>query len=339
MLVMLAAVIAFALILFQKKGTEKVSSAFAPIMFIWFCFLGIFGFIYIMQYPHVLVALNPYYALHFLFSHGFLGFFTLSEVILCATGGEALYADMGHMRRRPITQAWVFVFIALALNYIGQASFLIQHPHTKNILFGMIFHQAPVLYIPFLILSVLATVIASQAMITGIFSIVYQAINVRLLPMLRISYTSDKIKEQIYIGTINWFLLIFVILIMFIFKDSDKLAAAYGLAVTGAMVLAGIMMIMIFYIRKNYIKMFATVFATFVAGVFFSSTLLKIPYGGYWSLILSCIPLSIILIYTLGQKRMFSKLNPVRKDDFLDLYRHEYKNMSKIDGTALYLLH
>jgi len=121
LLVMLAAVIAFVLILIQKKGTEKVAAAFAPIMFIWFCFLGIFGLIYILQYPRVLVAVNPYYALHFLFSHGFLGFFTLSEVILCATGGEALYADMGQMKRRPITQAWIFVFIALALNYIGQA--------------------------------------------------------------------------------------------------------------------------------------------------------------------------------------------------------------------------
>ena len=338
MLVVFAALIALLLILFQKRGTEKVAGAFAPIMFIWFCFLGIFGFIYILQYPTALNALNPYYGLHFLFTNGFLGFFTLSEVILCATGGEALYADMGHMKRRPITQAWGFVFVALALNYMGQASFLIQHPKTQNILFGMIYNQAPVLYIPFLILSIFATIIASQAMITGIFSIVYQAINVRLLPMLNIKYTSDKIKEQIYIGSVNWFLLVFVIIIMFVFQNSDRLAAAYGLAVTGAMVLAGIMMIMIFYFQRKMVKLAATVFATFVATVFFSSTLLKIPSGGYWSIILSCIPLSIILVYTFGQKRMFRNLNPVLKDDFLDIYNHEYPEMSKIKGTAIFLV-
>ena len=338
LLVCVAAVIAVALFFIQKKGSEKVAGLFAPVMLIWFLMLFGFGLIYVLKYPAVFRAVNPYYGLNFLFHGGFLGFFTLSEVILCATGGEALYADMGHLKRRPITQAWVFVFIALLFNYLGQAAFLIENPHTKNILFGMVYTQASFIYIPFLILSVFATVIASQAMITGIFSIVYQAVNVRLLPMLRVSYTSDKLKGQIYIGSVNWFLLVLVVLIMFVFKDSDKLAAAYGLSVTGAMVFAGIMMIMIFYLRRNMIKLFATVFATFVALVFFMSTLLKIPSGGYWSIILSAIPLTIILIYTLGQKRMFRKLNPVAKDNFLKVYNRKFSKSAQIDGTALYLI-
>ena len=338
MLVIFAALIAVLLFLYQKRGTEKVAKTFAPIMVVWFIFLAVSGVIYIAQYPAVLKALNPYYGVDFLFTHGFKGFFTLSEVILCATGGEALYADMGQMKRRPITQAWVLVFAALVLNYLGQASFLIQHPKTQNILFGMIYNQFPMLYIPFLVLSILATIIASQAMITGIFSIVYQAINVRLLPMLNIKFTSDKIKEQIYIGSINWFLLVFIVMIMLIFKQSDKLAAAYGLAVTGAMVIASVLMIMIFAIQKRRIFMCIAIFAVVLEATFFSAALMKIPYGGYWSVILSCIPLSMILIYTNGQKHLFARLNPVMKDDFLRVYNCEYPNMNKIDDTAIYLV-
>ena len=337
-LVLIAVIIAVILFLFQRIGTNKVAFAFAPIMLIWFLALLISGFLYFIQEPWIIKAVSPYYAVRFFCDHGFIGFLTLSEVILCATGGEALYADMGQLKRRPITRAWCFVFICLLFNYMGQAVYMIKNPHAKNILFGMIAHQAGVLYIPFLILSIFATVIASQAMITGIFSIVYQAINTRLMPTLKIDYTSDKIREQIYIPTVNWFLLISVVFIMFLFQSSDKLAAAYGLAVTGAMVFAGIMMIMIFRITKHWIKFSCTIFVTAIISVFFVSTLFKIPSGGFWSLILSCIPLSIILIFTFGQRKLFKTMKPVKLKYFLSAYNKAYSKLNKIKGTALYMI-
>ncbi|NTU43710.1 MAG: potassium transporter Kup, partial [Nitrospirales bacterium] len=153
LLILIAGVIAICLFLVQRKGTERVAGAFGPIMVIWFLSLAASGVISIIRVPEVLKAVNPWYALKFLGEHGVAGFFILSEVILCATGGEALYADMGHLGRMPIIKAWSFVFVALLLNYLGQGAFLIRHPDAKNVLFGMIFDQAQALYVPFLILS------------------------------------------------------------------------------------------------------------------------------------------------------------------------------------------
>ena len=337
-LVIIAACIAIILLYYQKRGTEKIAKTFAPIMLIWFMSLFLYGAYYVFQSPWIFKAINPLYGLKFLFNHGFLGFFILSAVILCATGGEALYADMGHMKRRPITLAWCFVFIALIFSYLGQGVYLLESHATYNILFGMVFNLTEVLYIPFLILSVFASIIASQSMITGIFSIVYQAINVKIMPLLKVDYTSSEIKGQIYIGVINWFLLISILIILVVFKSSAHLASAYGLAVTGAMFFAGIMMIMIFFIKKQYIKFFLTIIVTSIAGVFFASTMFKVPAGGYWSIILSLIPLSIILIYTQGQKRLFRKMKPVPLDRFLIGYNEAYNVLSKIKGAAIFLV-
>lgn len=338
LLILLASIIAIVLLSYQRKGTDKVAKTFSPIMIIWFLSLFCYGFIYLIHAPWVLKCINPWYGVSFLFNHGFLGFFTLSEVILCATGGEALYADMGHLGRKPITLAWCFVLIALLINYMGQGAYMIQNHVSHNLLFGMVFYQTPFLYIPFLILSIMATVIASQAMISGIFSIAYQAINLRILPLMRIDFTSAKIKGQIYISSINWFLLFFIVVVILEFKDSSSLAAAYGLAVTGAMFLAGIMMAMIFFIRKQYIKWFCTLFVTVIVGLFFASTMLKIPYGGYWSILLACIPMTIIIIYMQGQKRLFKLMNPIPLDRFLLCYNEAYRDLTKIKGTALYLV-
>ena len=172
-LIAIACLIAIVLFSFQRKGTEKVAGAFGPLMILWFSSLFVSGTLSILQVPSVLKAVNPYYAVNFFVENGIAGFFVLSEVILCATGGEALYADMGHLGRRPIIRAWYFVFVALVINYLGQGAFLIQHPGAKNVLFEMIFHQGQMLYVPFLVLSIMATVIASQAMISGMFSIFY----------------------------------------------------------------------------------------------------------------------------------------------------------------------
>lgn len=335
-LVIIAGLIAILLFTFQKKGTEKVAWAFGPLMVLWFLSIAASGFVSILHVPSVLGAINPYYALKFLSENGIAGFFLLSQVILCATGGEALYADMGHLGKLPIIRAWYFVFIALLLNYLGQGAYIIQHPEAKSVLFEMIFHQAQVLYIPFLVLSIFATIIASQAMISGMFSIVYQGITTRVLPMLKVDYTSRILQSQIYIGTTNWILLISVLFVMFEFKESHSLAAAYGLAVTGTMTLTGIMMTWIFYLKNKMSKFTLALLVTFVDIAFLLSSLHKIPYGGYWSLFLAIIPFSIIMIYTKGQKRLSEALKPMDLDDFLKEYNNTYKNITKIKGTALF---
>lgn len=335
-LVFIAALIAIILFGVQKKGTEKVAGAFGPLMFLWFMSLAVSGIVSIIQVPSVLKAINPYYAIIFLLENGIAGFFVLSQVILCATGGEALFADMGQLGRLPIVRAWKFVFVALLLNYLGQGAYVIKHPGTKSVLFEMIFQQAHILYIPFLILSIIATVIASQAMISGMFSIVYQGITTRILPMLKVDYTSRKLQSQIYIDSANWFLLFSVLMVMFIFKESKSLAAAYGLAVTGDMVLTGIMMSWIFYLRKKMSKFTIAIFITIIDMAFLLSSLHKLPSGGYWSIILALIPFSIIMIYTSGQKKLGAALSPMMLDDFLKKYNECYKNMPKIKGTALF---
>jgi len=230
-LVFVAALITIGLFYFQKRGTERVAGAFGPIMMIWFITLSVTGFASLVHAPQVLVAFNPVYAVSFFIEHGIAGFFILSQVVLCATGGEALFADMGHLGKDPIRRAWFFVFIALCLNYLGQGAFLLTHPDAENILFEMAFSQAPFLYLPFLFLTIVATIIASQAVITGIFSIVYQGITTHILPLLKIEYTSSELRTQIYIDSVNWFLCIAVLFVLFLFGYSERLAGAYGLAV------------------------------------------------------------------------------------------------------------
>jgi KUP system potassium uptake protein len=337
-LIIIASIVAILLFAFQRKGTEKVAGAFGPLMLLWFLSLSIFGIISIVQFPSVVKAINPYYAFKFLVENGIAGFFVLSEVILCATGGEALYADMGHLGRRPIVNAWYFVLVALLLNYLGQGAFVIQHPEAKNVLFGMVFYHAQIVYIPFLILSIIATVIASQALISGMFSIVYQGITTHVMPLFRVDYTSAELRSQIYIGFVNWFLLISVLFIMFEFRESHRLAAAYGLAVTGTMTLTGIMMTWIFYLRGRVFMTLISLLVTFVDIVFLLSNTFKIPYGGYWSLIIASIPLCTILLYTSGQKKLYRSFKAMDLDVFLERYKLAYKGMNKIKGTALFFL-
>jgi KUP system potassium uptake protein len=284
----------------------------------------------------VLKAINPCYGIHFLAKNGLAGFFVLSEVTLCATGGEALYADMGHLGREPIVRAWYIVFFALILNYLGQGAFLIHHPETRNILFGMVFFQANLMYVPFLILSIIATVIASQAMISGMFSIVYQGITTRIMPMLKIDYTSTERQSQIYIGFTNWFLLMSVLFIMVQFQQSVRLGAAYGLAVIGTMAITGIMMTWIFWLRNQKWQSLLSLLIFLITSVYFLSCTMKIPHGGFWSLIIASIPLGVIILYREGQRRLYNALRPMAMGTFLTGYRELYQKMSKIKGCALF---
>ena len=336
-LILIAAVIAMGLFAFQSRGTDKVAGAFGPVMLVWFLSLAISGLISVATMPEILKSVNPYYAFQFLRENGTAGFFVLSEVILCATGGEALYADMGHLGKKPILHAWYFVFAAVLLNYMGQGIFALQHPETKSLLFGMIQYQAPYFYIPFLILTVLATIIASQAIISGAFSIVYQGITTRIMPLLKVFYTSSQMKAQIYIPVVNWGLLCAVILMMLIFQKSENLAAAYGMAVTGSMTITSLMMILVFaHIKKMKWKLPIAIVVSSIAFTYFISTLSKIPHGAYWSFILASIPFIAILVWTKGQKRLFNSLRPLELKTFLVSYEQIYAKGRNIAGTALF---
>jgi len=336
-IILIAAAIAILLFIFQFKGTDKVAKAFGPIMLVWFASLTLSGVLSLTTFPGILAAVSPHYAIMFLAKNGLAGFFVLSEVILCATGGEALYADMGHLGRKPVKRAWHFVFVALVLNYMGQGAFVLQHPDTKNTLFGMVQSQSALLYVPFLVLTIMATVIASQALISGVFSIVYQGITTRILPLFKVDYTSHHLKSQIYIGAVNWLLLALVIMIMLIFKKSDNLAAAYGLAVTGTMTITGIMMIMIFSRTKKKWKVPVALFVTLIDATFLASNLHKLPAGGYWSLILASLPLAAILIWTKGQRALYRALKPLDMETYLMSYEQIYRK-GHIAGTGLFFV-
>jgi KUP system potassium uptake protein len=336
LLIAIAAIIAVVLFIFQFKGTDKVAKAFGPLMVVWFIALTLSGLISIADHPEIVKAVSPWYGFRFLVDNGLPGFFILSEVILCATGGEALYADMGHLGRKPIIHAWYFVFVALVINYLGQGAFIITHPEATNILFGMVRSEVELLYIPFLILTVIATIIASQALISGVFSIVYQGITTRIMPLMKVDYTSSNLKSQIYIGSVNWFLLILVIFIMLVFRKSENLAAAYGLAVTGTMTITGIMMVMIFARTTKKWKVPIAVLVTLIDFAFLIANLNKLPHGGYWSIILAAIPFATILVWTYGQKALYKALRPLDLETFLISYEQIFFKNRNIPGTGLF---
>jgi KUP system potassium uptake protein len=335
-LMIIAGLIAIILFAFQAKGTEKVAWAFGPVMVLWFIALAGTGLIEILSTPAVLGAISPLYGINYLLNNGIAGFFILSSVILCATGGEALYADMGHLGREPIIRAWYLVFIALAINYMGQGAYLMAHNPSKNILFEMVFSDLTILYIPFLVLSIAATIIASQAMISGIFSIVYQGITTRIMPLLRIEFTSPHLRSQIYIDVVNWMLLFAVLLVIAIFKTANSLTHAYGLAVSGTMAITGILIAWILILRGDLPRTLVAIGVLIVDIVFLLSNFHKIPAGGYWSLFIAFIPFCMILIFINGQKKLAQKLSPVPIEEFLNRFTGVYRSVSRISGTALY---
>lgn len=337
-ILLIAAVIAIGLFLIQKKGSDRVAWLFGPVMALWFVTLAITGIISIISAPQVLFALSPTFAIHFILENGWASLVVMSAVILCVTGGEALYADMGHLGREPIVKGWMIVFPALILSYFGQGAYVLMTDETHNVLFSMINHISPVIYIPFLILSVCATIIASQAMISGMFSIVYQGMVTRIFPKMKIEYTSPELRSQIYIDAVNWMLLIAVLVVMFEFKSSENLASAYGLAVSGSMMISAIMMTIIFFIRREPVKMLCAGGLIVIDFFFFIATLLKIPHGAYFSFILAAIPLVLTITFIRGQDRLHELLQPIRFEEFLPRYTESYASLNKVRGTALYFI-
>ena len=283
-------------------------------------------------------AINPWYGINFMLHHGWTGFFVLSEVILCATGGEALYADMGHMGRKPILAAWALVFTALLLCYMGQTAFLIHHPDTNNVLFEMIHSQASWLYAPFLVLSLLATIIASQSLISGIFSIMYQCMATHVMPLFKVDYTSREMHSQIYIASVNWALFVAVSLVVIGFQESHRLAAAYGLAVTGTMTITGILMVWIFHLRKRPWLCAAAFGICILDVIYLVANFYKLPHGGYWSLVIAMIPLAVILIYTQGQKAVYQRMVPMDRESFIKEFTKERREGHTIKGTGIFFL-
>jgi len=337
-LLLIASAIAIGLFLIQRRGSDRVAWAFGPVMAIWFLTLTVTGIISIISAPQVLFALNPIFAVQFILQNSWASLIVLSAVILCVTGGEALYADMGHLGREPIIKGWVIVFPALVLSYLGQGAFVLMTDNTHNVLFAMIHHISPALYIPFLLLSICATVIASQAMISGMFSIVYQGMTTRIFPKMKVEYTSPELRSQIYIDAVNWMLLLAILVVMFEFGSSENLASAYGLAVSGSMMISAIMMTIIFFLKKEPFKMACAALLIVLDFFFFLATLLKIPHGAYFSFILAAIPLILTIAFIRGQDRLHELVRPIPLDEFIPRYRESYATLNKIRGTALYFV-
>jgi KUP system potassium uptake protein len=336
LIVLIACIICVLLFAFQRKGTETVSVIFGPIMVLWFLLLAGSGLFWLSKDPSVLKAINPWYALAFMYHNKWRAFFVLSKVILCATGGEALYADMGHLGRMPIIRAWIFAFIVLIINYLGQGAFILQNTTHTKIFYEMILHIIPQFYVAFLILSMFATIIASQAMISGIFSIVYQGITTNIMPKLKIDYTSRKLRSQIYIPFINWSLMALALFAILEFKKSENLANAYGFAATVTMTITSFMLICIFFLKGQWIKTGVSIFVWIINGIYLLSCATKIPYGAYWSIIIAMIPLSLIIIYTTGKKRLYQSLRPILLTHFIEQFETARSTTNIIRGTSVF---
>ena len=326
------------LFVIQAKGTGKVGKIFSPIMIFWFSLLSVLGVINIAETPSVLMAINPYYALHILFELGWHGFLILGAVVLAITGAEALYADMGHFGLKPIRYAWFgFVFPALLLNYFGQGALLINHPEAIQNPFYLL---APTwaLY-PLLILSTFATVIASQAVISGAFSVTRQAVQLGYCPRMKILHTSGEAMGQVYVPAVNWMLMVSVFILVLTFKSSSALASAYGIAVTGTMIVDTILASIIFKELWNWNKptRFSFLGAFLIVDIaFLSSNSLKIPTGGWLPLVIACILFFILTTWIKG-RGLVNQYMEARRTLFEDFEAKNTKDFATVDGTAIYL--
>jgi len=335
-IVSLTCLITILLFSVQAKGVDKIAKSFGPIMLIWFTSLFIFGAYYVINNPSIFKAVNPIYGINLLLSNGFVSLLILSDVILCATGGEALYADMGHLGGKSIRVAWIFIFIALVMNYFGQGAYLLQAGSAFQILFSSVNNLSPVLYFPFLILALLATVIASQAMISAVMSLVFQGINLRIFPLMKIKYTSSELRTQIYIGSVNWMLLIAVLFMVLIFKSSENLSAAYGFAVTATMTISAIFMVWIFWNRGMKLKLFLSIFVLAFDLIYLVAVFTKIPVGGYWSLIIAFLITLTIRIWVKGSDTLRKKFRSLDLDIFITSFEQIYSSESILKGEAVY---
>jgi len=333
-----AVVILLALFAIQSKGTAAIGHLFGPVMLVWFVTIAVMGISGIVQHPSVFAALNPVHGLSYLFSNGATGFWVLGAVFLCVTGAEALYADMGHFGRRPIKLAWyAIVFPSLILNYAGQAALVLEGAPTD----GNIFYRLcpEVLLLPLIVLATVATIIASQSIITGAFSMTRQAIQLGWLPRLAIRQTSSDGYGQIYVGVVNWLLMIVTVGLTIGFGKSDNLASAYGIAVSLTMLMTSALLFIAMREIWNWSLWAAgSVAACFLVidSAFFLANLTKIGEGGYVPLLLAICVYGVMWIWHRGSEavaaRMHEALIPV--PEFMA--RIAAKNIPRVPGTAVF---
>jgi len=334
-----AVTILLALFAIQSQGTARIGKAFGPVMFVWFVAMALMGLLGILQHPTVFAALDPRYALAYLFSNGISGFLVLGGVFLSVTGAEALYADMGHFGRGPIRLSWfAIVFPSLILNYAGQAALVLDGGSTDGNIFYRLCPQP--LLIPLIVLATMATIIASQSIITGAFSMTRQAIQLGWLPRLQIKQTSSEGYGQIYVGVVNFLLMIVTIGLTIGFGKSDNLAAAYGIAVSLTMLITSALL----FIAMREIWGWSLIAAGSVAafflvidGAFFLANLTKIAEGGYVPLLLAIAVYAVMWIWHRGAAavlaRMHESLIPI--PDFMAKIRSD--NVPRVSGTAVFL--
>jgi len=326
------------LFIIQAKGTGNVGRIFAPIMVFWFGSLAVMGVVNMIHHPEVLMAVNPYYAIHLLFELGFEGFVIMGAIVLAITGAEALYADMGHFGLKPIRYAWFgFVFPALLLNYFGQGALLIDRPDAIQNPFYLL---APnwALY-PLLILSTMATVIASQAVISGAFSVTRQAIQLGYCPRMNILHTSDDEKGQVYVPAVNWLLMVAVFILVLSFQSSSALASAYGIAVTGTMIVDTVLAYIVIQALWQWSKTTSTVFLSsflVIDFLFLSSNSLKIPTGGWLPLVVATVLFLIITTWIKGRALLHDYLEE-KHVLFEELEKELTEKLVTVEGTAIYL--
>ncbi|HEY8334975.1 MAG TPA: potassium transporter Kup [Tardiphaga sp.] len=335
----LTVVILVVLFSVQRIGTAKVASAFGPVMIAWFITLALMGLYHISDDPSVLAAINPYYAIRFMFTHGEIGLVTLGAVFLAVTGGEALYADLGHFGRKPIQSGWFFfVLPALLINYFGQGALVLSDPSTIENTFYRMVPEA--VLVPLIILATAATVIASQAVITGAYSLVRQAVQLGLLPRFEVRYTSETHAGQIYLPRVNRLLLIGVLLLVMLFRTSSGLASAYGIAVSTTMVADGIMGFVVIWKLWNWKA--ATAAAVIVPFVvvdmtFFSANFLKLLEGAWVPLMFGLCMTVVIWTWRRGAAILISKTRRIEVP-LVDLIKSLEKRPPHIvKGTAVFL--
>jgi KUP system potassium uptake protein len=335
----LSVAILIALFVAQSKGTGAVGRVFGPIIIVWFLALGVLGVLHIFAAPAVLQALNPLHALRFFAANGWQGFVTLSAVFLAVTGGEALYADLGHFGRAPISRAWFrLVLPALTLNYFGQGALLLVDPTAIQNPFYLL---APSwLLAPLIVLATAATIIASQAVISGVFSVASQALNLGYLPRLRIVHSSPAAIGQIYVPSVNWVLLVGSVLLVVGFGSSEALAGAYGIAVSATMLLAGIMILVFGYIhqREHRIATLTLLVAiSLVDLAFFCANSLRVFEGGWIPVVLGLAVYTLMATWREGRRLL--NWNVAREQsstaDFLKGLEREPPH--RIAGSAVYL--
>lgn len=324
----------------EKFGTGKIGAIFGPIMLIWFVIIGYLGLLEIIDKPSILKALDPIYGINFLINYSGVSIAILGAIVLAITGGEALYSDMGHFGRRPIKFSWfLIVFPALLLNYFGQGALLIADPKTID---NPFYRLAPEwALIPLIILASCATIIASQAVISGVFSITSQAVQLGYIPRLRIKHTSTQEFGEVYLSKINLFLFAGVVLLILGFKSSENLAHAYGISVTGAMLVDTILAsYLLITIRKWNKLIFIPVFLVLliIDVVFLSSNLIKFFEGGWFPIVIAAGLLTIMLSWIVGRDRMLAARwqGSIKLNNFISQIRK--KNIKRVIGTAVFFV-